>query len=205
MVSTAKKTSRKNDAPAVGQLVLAASRGRGVADAAEAVYGRRCVATLDDVAREFGVSPNTVKQSWRSNGMPGEGGKWPLADILLWRLEYEAGLAAKRGNLSSASEREIERRQLEAETRKLELQADRLEREEQTAMGNLVPADSVVQMVSGLVAAHVKQLQQIADDLAPMFPQDKAAEYVRSIRLQVERRCTAFAESMARDVLKGAE
>lgn len=161
--------------------------------------------TLPEVARAFGKSPNTIQHSWRAAGMPGKSGRWPLLEILLWRRRHEHEVAVKRGNLSGASEREIERRQLEAETRKIELQADRLEREEQIAMGNLVPADSVVQLVSGLSAAHVKHMQQMADDLAPTFPQDTAPEYVRAIRLQVDRRLTAFAEALARDLLRGTD
>src|SRR5690606_1550714 len=102
------------------------------------LVGDRIVATQNEVAYEFGISPNTVKQSWRSAGMPGENGRYRLAEIVKWRLEHEAK-AGSVNRFADLADKELARKEKEAEVRKLELQAERLEREEEVAKGNLLP------------------------------------------------------------------
>lgn len=60
--------------------------------AIEGLIGDETVESLPEVARAFGVAPNTVKQSWRPSGMPGEPGAYSLAAVLAWRIDYDAKL-----------------------------------------------------------------------------------------------------------------
>ena len=46
--------------------------------------------SLTEVAFVLGQSANTIKNSWRSVGMPGEQGAYHLAAILSWRFRYES-------------------------------------------------------------------------------------------------------------------
>src|SRR5690606_32425576 len=103
-----------------------------------ALLGDRTVGTMNEVAAEFGMSPNTVKQSWRSAGMPGEQGCYRLAEIVKWRLEHEAKLSGISNRFADLADKELARKEKEAEVRKLELQAERLERKEAMAKGELV-------------------------------------------------------------------
>lgn len=87
------------------------------------------------VARAFGVSPNTIKQSWAASGMPGRLGCYKLGPIFVWRARYERELEAKkpRAELKSA-----DARQIEADARKTELQVEKLEIEMAEASGRLI-------------------------------------------------------------------
>lgn len=87
------------------------------------------------VARAFGVSPNTIKQSWAAAGMPGRLGCYKLGPIFVWRARYERELTAKkpRAELKSA-----DARQIEADARKTELQVEKLEIEMAEASGRLI-------------------------------------------------------------------
>ncbi len=42
--------------------------------------------TLQQVAQFMGVAESTVRTNWRSAGMPGEAGAWPIAEIFWWEL-----------------------------------------------------------------------------------------------------------------------
>ncbi|MAT71282.1 MAG: hypothetical protein CMJ58_17360 [Planctomycetaceae bacterium] len=55
------------------------------------------VRTLREAAEALGVKPATLRQNWRDAGMPGRQGQWDVGEILVWRIEYERELAAKRG------------------------------------------------------------------------------------------------------------
>ena len=61
-------------------------------EAIAALVGGATVDSLPAVAQAFGISPNTVKQSWRPAGMPGEPGSYSLAGVLMWRIEHDSRL-----------------------------------------------------------------------------------------------------------------
>lgn len=159
------------------------------------------VATQNEVARAFGMSPSTIKGSWQSAGMPGTHGNYNLAEIALWRLRHLEELDRKRRSVEDLDDAELKRRHAEAEARKLELQADRLEREEEQAMGNLVRRDSVTAAQKALIATFAERLVGIPDKLAPMLPTETSAELTEDIRGEISRALKALAESSSRDVL----
>ena len=59
------------------------------------LVGAATVESMPAVARAFGLAANTIRQSWKPAGMPGEPGNYSLAAIVVWRLQYEQRLAAK--------------------------------------------------------------------------------------------------------------
>jgi len=86
--------------------------------------------TLGDVATVYGVSVPTVK-GWRASGMPGQPGRYPLADISRWlRAEgpWRPRIAADGDELlvSGSDSPALERyRQAKAELSELELARQR--------------------------------------------------------------------------------
>jgi hypothetical protein len=60
-------------------------------EAIAVLVGDATVDSLPAVAQAFGMSHNTIKQSWRPAGMPGNG-SYNLAEVLAWRIEHDARL-----------------------------------------------------------------------------------------------------------------
>lgn len=169
--------------------------------------GNRVVKNLSEVAAEFGIEATTLRSGWRVQGMPGKAGAWPLADILLWRLRHEAEVAARtrrdhaaRGS-SGDSDRELERRQLEAETRKVELQAERLEREAQQAIGNLIDRQSAATSLRSMLAVTSNNLLTIPRAIAPSIPLEHAERITAEIERQIRRTLTNLSEKSGRVIL----
>lgn len=165
------------------------------------IVGDGVAATHAELGREFGLATNTIKQSWAPAGMPGEQGSYPLVEILLWRLEYESSLERGRSQYAELADRELERKHKEAEARKVELQADRLDREEQVAMGNLVPREDVVRALRALASTFAERMVMIPDQVAPTLPTEVVTEVTEQMRSQIARQLKAFSELSARDIL----
>jgi hypothetical protein len=156
-----------------------------------ALVGGGVVATQAAVAREFGLAANTVKQSWATAGMPGEQGKYPLADIAEWRLRYLADLEGRKQTAADLSNSELERQQSEEELRKIKLQNDKLEREEQIACGKVIDREAVVQAWKSDNAVLVERIKKLprmkwatmlgreqADQVIPVFEGDLDREFI---------------------------
>lgn len=60
------------------------------AEAIREIVGDESVRSITEVAEVFGLAGTSVRQGWRSSGMPGERFRYRLADIVLWRLERDA-------------------------------------------------------------------------------------------------------------------
>lgn len=192
-------TKNEIDAAIAGKL-LRLKPSRVDEDAIRSIVGLRVVDTLDAVAADFELSPNTIKQSWRSAGMPGESRRYDIAEILLWRLKYEASVDRGRSQYADLADRELDRKQKEAEARKIELQADRLEREEQTAMGNLVNRHDVVQAWSAMFAETSERLMAIPDDFAPELPVEQVTQVTERCRSKVSQILVRLSESGERAI-----
>ena len=135
---------------AIGKALPAGLLGAWLATQPQKIDEERILKAIGDwtvgshasIARAFGVSPNTIKQSWAAAGMPGRLGCYKLGPIFVWRARYERELAAKkpRAELKSADARQIEAdaRQIEADARKTELQVEKLEIEMAEASGRLI-------------------------------------------------------------------
>ena len=160
-------------------------------------------ATQKGVAAAFGMSPNTVSGSWANAGMPGTKGSYSLAEIARWRLQHLAEVERSRRSVEDLDDAELKRRHAEAEARKMELQADRLEREEQQAVGNLVRRDDVTAAMHAIINAFSEHLDGLPDQIAPMLPVANAAEITEDVRGLIKRMLKGFSEQSARDVVRG--
>lgn len=167
-----------------------------------AVVGTKICRTLSEVAREFGVSHNTIKTSWRPEGMPGKQGRYPLLEILLWRLRYLAELEGRKATTSELSNAQLEREQHEEELRKIRLQNDKLEREEQVAIGKLIPRDAATTVFNAAVNTAVERVLKVPATFEPRLPKNIAAEFVADQERSIRREFTALSEALARNVLR---
>lgn len=165
------------------------------------VYGT--VSTLEEVARAFGVSSNTVKQSWRPQGMPGKSGAYKLTDIAAWRLEY---LAEKEGgdrSLGSSSDRELARRQKAAEVEKVEIDVEGRRLKLEQLRGEVIDRHSVVETQSKIFRALQEYFLSSPEDFAPELPPDQSVEIIERWREKIARGLKGFSEQSAREVLRG--
>jgi hypothetical protein len=181
--------------PGTAGLLLRLKPCRLDAVAIRALVGDLVARTHAEVGREFGLAANTIKQSWAPQGMPGEQGAYPIAEILLWRLEYEAKIDRGRSQFADLEDRELDRKQKEAEARKLELQADRLEREEAQAMGNLWSRQDVVTAWSAIFAVTAERLMVIPDDFAPELPTEMVSQIVDRCRTKIDHVLVGLSEA----------
>lgn len=161
------------------------------------LVGKRNLRTLDGVAAEFGVSPNTVKQSWRSAGMPGGRAKYSAAAILLWRIEHEErNNATRRPTVDPEILVEQERLKL----RKLQLEAERLERLAAAEAGDVISREVALASLRTFAAALSEHILSVPDQLAASFPVDVADQLTADLRHALERKLVAFSEQGARKV-----
>lgn len=166
------------------------------------LVGDATVATQAAVANEFGLAANTVKQSWATAGMPGEQGKYHLAEIVIWRLRYLAEMEGRKSAAADLSNAQLEREQAEEELRKIKLQNDKLEREEQVACGKVIDRDAAGTAMRTAAAVLAERLMKVPAQLEPSLPVDIASEFVRDAERLIRRELVGFSETMARDILK---
>lgn len=186
-------------------LVLSLANGQIDEKAVRSVIGNRVAKRLEDVAIEFGVSPATLRQSWRQVGMPGEAGKWPLAEILIWRIGYQKELSKRRGGLSDVSDRDLDRRLKEADVEKAEAQARKLNAEVEERIGSLISLEEVTEATSAAFAFAGRRMAQIPDKLAPRMSEELAREMVPAWRHEIDLVLQALAESLPGDVMHGGD
>lgn len=167
-----------------------------------ALVGDGVVPTQAAVAREFGLAANTVKQSWATAGMPGEQGRYSLTDIAVWRLRYLEELEGRKQTAAELTNSELERQQAEEELRKIKLQNDRLEREEQIATGKVIDREAAGTAMRTAAAVLAERLMKVPAQIEPSLPVEIAPDIVRDAERLIRRELVGFSETMARDILK---
>lgn len=157
---------------------------------------RRCdfagvVATLGQVAEEFGVSIDTVKKEWRRSGMPGKPGHFDLAEIAAWK-----GLRSRDPGQPSAAaaDRELQRRKLDAEIRNREADAERRERENRLALGDLLPRDVAERSMAQAVIAARNATEAIPREMMPRFPADIAHDLAEELARRLALALTSLSK-----------
>lgn len=188
MTAKAKKTPLP---PGLFGLILAASQSRLDPSKLRSIVGAVTVRTLDQVAAAFDVSPNTVKQSWRSAGMPGSPGRWPLLAILEWRIEHEAKNAKRFSGTADD-------RQAEADARKTELQVEKLELEMAETAGRLIDREVAGTAFRSILSELAEASATIGEEMETEFPIEIAQEKVETIKRMFNRILTAAAEKGSR-------
>lgn len=164
--------------------------------------GDKVVGTHAQVGAHFDLSGNTIKQSWAPQGMPTtDDGRYSLIDVLIWRLGYLDERESRR-TYAGLSGDQLKRQLAEEELRKLQLQADRLQREEQQAMGNLIDRNDAVSGLRAYSAALAEHLESLPDQVAPMLPIETASEIVEEMRGGIRRYLEQFRNKSARAIMQ---
>jgi len=156
------------------------------------------VRTQAAVAKVFGVSTNTVKQNWATNGMPGITGDYPVWEIAAWWIERER--SRRNSNRSGKPLDPIDARLREIELRVAELGVQRKEREEREAQGLLVDPREILAAIRQLVAMTREALMKVPAAVEPQIPRECASEIVESIRREITLQLIALAEGASRAV-----
>jgi phage terminase Nu1 subunit (DNA packaging protein) len=198
MASTLEKT------PTLGMFKALELIAKGRVDdaAVAALVGDAVAATHAEVGRLLGVAANTIKQSWAPEGMPGTQGNYPLAAIVAWRLRYLAELEGRKQTAADLSNSELERQRAEEELRKIKLQNDKLEREEQIATGKVIDRESAGTAMRTAASVLAERLMKVPSQLEPSLPVEIAPDIVKDAERLIRRELVGFSETMARDILK---
>ena len=155
--------------------------------------GGLTVATMPEVAALFGVSPQTVQQGWRQGGMPGENGKWPIAEIAIWHIRRRIRQAEARrisdGPDDDLSQLDLRERLADVRTKELRLSkiADEVIDRHQ-AQADVSTALSILR----------ENVLAVPRSLLPYFPAGQAEELAEEVRRSLTHAMTAAAESLVK-------
>lgn len=195
----AEATHEPRDLSVFGAVLALRPRESSVEALSRVVGPEVVVATHKAVSEAFGNAVNTVKQSWAPAGMPTADGGYPLLAILAWRLAYLEEQESRRV-FSGLSGDQLKRQLAEEELRKLRANADRAEREEDTARGDLVSRTSVVAAWNKHIATLVERVMGSPDQIAQMLPVESAPAITDRIRGVLARSLTAYSETAPEDM-----
>ncbi len=152
------------------------------------------------VARVFGVSPNTVKTSWKASGMPGGPDGYDLAQIAIWLWRRDVSNAESWSVLD-----EYTKRKRDAETRKAEFDAMITEQRAQRASGSYIATAIAISGVRGMAATLRDQLADIPRRMEIRFPPKHAKESVADLETMIRNALVAFTERSTSDIRAAAE
>lgn len=187
-----------------GELLLRLRPSNIDREALDEWFGGEWVETQNEVAREFGLSPNTIKQSWASEGMPGAGNgrssRYELAAVAEWRLRHLEKVESRQRSVQELNERELKRRTDEAEARKLEAQAQRLEFDNQVAQGDWVRVSDVTTATNTILAVLAQRMMDFPHKLAPSLSEPVAKQVVPFVQGEIEKLLKWCSEELRRKV-----
>lgn len=150
--------------------------------------------TLPEVAATFGVSANTVGQSWRQNEMPGEPSNYSVAAILEWWIQRSRRDASRTGKPLDP----IDERLREIELRKAELELADKERKEKLSLQLLCDPSDILAAVKQLVAMASEALAQVPRNIEPYLPRESADEITAQLKRDIERCLQSLADGSYR-------
>jgi len=147
---------------------------------------------IADVAKHFGVAVRTVS-NWRASGMPGELGRFDLAEIAAWR-------AAQGGGRQGQMKPRDRLNEADAQLKELKLARER---------GELVPAEAVVRLFRrhiGEANVHLRQLpEEIVGEFGQFVPPNQLARLRQTVQGRVDAACLVLADLLkAQEIAHGA-
>lgn len=173
--------------------------------AVKAIVGDGVASNYSELAAAFGVQESTIRQGWALQGMPGRGDRrYPIAEIAAWRLEHLLAIEAKQRGVQELTDVELKRRTDEAEARKLEAQAHRLEFENERERGDWVRQSDVVTMVNTILAVLAQRMNDFPHKIAPSLPEGTAKQVVPFVQGEIVKLLKWVSEELRRKVT-GAE
>ena len=153
------------------------------------------IISLSALATFLGIHRNTL-YSWVERGCPyvkkadrlrGIDWKFDSGEVVQWRLDQAIQDAV--ADTSTATEDELRRRKLAAETVLAELQTAK-------ARGEVGSLDEFERQVTNAAIEIRKRLQQMADRVAPMVIGLKVSEVKRILREEVDQALTVLADDL---------
>jgi phage terminase Nu1 subunit (DNA packaging protein) len=188
----------------LGQALLDVRRGDLAA--AKLLIGDVTAGTLAEVADAFNVAESTVSRTWRPQGMPGEAGRWPLAEILVWKIRRE--IAAGRMGVKGFPESEqaaIDRKRF-ADARKSEAEAASKELRNDVDAGGLLRRDVVEQALCELIVKVRESLLRLPREMMPRLPKKLAANLSAELERALTDKLTELADNrMSWEVEEGSQ
>lgn len=159
------------------------------------VLGGVVLTSMSQVAQAFAISADTVRHTWRRDGMPGEakrgtskGNKFPLDEILIWWLKREGRATVARGK------DEYTDRIRAAEARKIEAAAEMAERQLQQAAGQHVEVNLVRSEWTTWLTAFRDAVLEIPRHIKPMLPSKVAERVSAEVDRRLRHELTALSE-----------
>ena len=153
------------------------------------------VLTLGAVAQAFGVSLHTVKADWRPNGMPGQKGAYDLAAVAEWRKlaqRRNPDPAAQLGSGGVANALLSQR--LLADVRNREAEAQKRERLNRIAEGQMIERALIERLWAEQVIAAREKLMRLPRLMMPRFPRKLAPELCEELQKYIESILSDMAE-----------
>ena len=150
------------------------------------------LSTLGEVADLLGVSMQTVKQ-WRINKedrMPGEPGKWPVKEIVQWRIR---NLEQRRQNISGddKTKLELEEKRIKNETLLLKLQKARAE---------VIDVAFVTSLLGRHINEHNALADQMKDQVIMSLPEKMDRKSKNRIMRQIEKSINDLRNTMVASI-----
>lgn len=142
---------------------------------------------------------NKVYLDWeKKHGFPWNdkaGGVNVFAVVAWYRKVFIDGTESVSQELAQQRQR-----QEEAKTRKLELEAEKLERQAKIEEGNIIGREEALASLRTFVAALTEQILAVPDQVAPALPVDIVDQVTADLRRALERKLVAFSEQGARKI-----
>lgn len=140
------------------------------------------VSSLSEVAAFFGISDGTVRNwSMRVPKIPGEAGRWPLREIVRWRLDWVSG-----------TELTEKKRQQDYDLQQIKLESERLDLLEK--QGQLLHKDDVELWA----AAAIVEFREVVMQLKEMLTASAPPELKDFVRTETDRHCRDALTAAAR-------
>lgn len=140
------------------------------------------VSSLSEVAAFFGISDGTVRNwSMRVPKIPGEAGRWPLKEIVRWRLDWVSG-----------TELTEKKRQQDYDLQQIKLESERLDLLEK--QGQLLHKDDVELWA----AAAIVEFREVVMQLKEMLTASAPPELKDFVRAETDRHCRDALTAAAR-------
>ena len=170
-------------------------------DGLRAILGRVTLRTLPEIASLFGVQANTVKQSWRQAGMPGETNRYDLAEVLAWKLARDQ----RNDQQQQSSVNDLNRKLKEAELRNEEAMAAIRELKFGRDSGNAIERSIAEAELATIIVTAREQIMGIARRLEPHFPREVASDLVEMTESECRRTLTQIGETDLAELMQRRE
>lgn len=152
------------------------------------------VGTMPEVAELFDVSPQTVQQGWRQGGMPGENGKWNIAEIAIWHIRRRLRHAESRRPGDPASGDAMSQLAYREQIAIVRLREIKLAKE----AGTSIDRHQAQAETSTALSILRENLLSVPRSLLPYFPAGQAEELADEVKRQISHSLTATAEALVK-------